>query len=104
MQKSLAREVTDPRGKPIDFLFLNSNAFQLPSKYLCLYPQVFASATLGQRSFLLQRAVDKVCINSSTLDGTSKSRSTQEPPLKRQIEYYPEDGKDALKAFSAAIT
>lgn len=59
----MAGEVIGPRWKPITTtVVLNGCALKLPSKHLCLHPQISAVPSLHQPSFLLL----EVAMNAET--------------------------------------
>lgn len=50
-------EITDPGREPLVALLLSDYAVALSSQYLCLYPEVCAALTFGQRCSFLQWVV-----------------------------------------------
>lgn len=60
MGKTCDLEVINPRGEAIDIVLLNWHVGKLPSKYLCLYPQIYDAFSLGQRGFLFQWVIINV--------------------------------------------
>lgn len=62
-QKAMAQDIISPRSKA-GIILLSGHADKLLSKYSCLQPQIGASLNLGQRSFILKRAI----VNEETQD------------------------------------
>lgn len=52
-KKPMTGEITDSRNEPLVAVLLSGYATPLSSKYLCLYPEICAALSFGQRcSFL----------------------------------------------------
>ena len=57
----MTREVIDSTGEAITAVLLNGYVVKLPSRHLCLYPQISAALNPGQGSSFLQWTAFQSC-------------------------------------------
>lgn len=53
-------EAISSSGEPIDAVVFNIHIVRLPSKYICLSPQMHAALNTGQRNFLFQWLIQRL--------------------------------------------